>query len=78
MRRIELALAAAALATLPVFASALYGREMPGSALNYVWSSREARGARWDNPFSADSKMISVGAGQLGEWITEEVDVWAD
>jgi len=59
-------------------AEALYGREIPGNAINYVWSSREPAGAVWDNPYTASSKMVSLGAGALPEWRSEEVDVWSD
>jgi hypothetical protein len=59
-------------------ASALYGRELPGHALNYVWSSREPAGARWDNPSTDASRMIVVGSGELREWQTNEVDLLRD
>lgn len=57
---------------------ALYGDVVPGSAINYVWSRREAAGLSWDNPFSAESKMVSLGAGNTGEWQSVRVDVAAD
>lgn len=56
----------------------LFGDGLPGHAINYVWTSREPAGARWDNPFAADSKMISLGRGPLTGWREEEVDVAAD
>jgi hypothetical protein len=59
-------------------ASVMFGSELPGNAINYVWSSRERAGSAWDNPFTAHSKMISLGAGPLGVWRSEEVDVLAD
>lgn len=59
-------------------ASRLHGSELPGGAINYVWSSSEPAGRHWDNPFSEESKMISLGRGPLGEWKDEEVDVLAD
>jgi hypothetical protein len=59
-------------------AEVVYGQEIPGNAINYVWSSREPSGAVWDNPYTASSKMGSLGAGPLPEWRSEEVDVWAD
>lgn len=59
-------------------ASALFRVDLPGSAINYVWSSREPAGARWRNPYTAWSLMISLGAGPLGSWRSEEVDVLAD
>jgi hypothetical protein len=57
---------------------AIYGDEVPGSALNYVWSRGEPRGAAWDNPFAATSKMVSLGAAPLGEWRSESVNVADD
>jgi hypothetical protein len=59
-------------------ASAMFGGELPGNAINYVWSSREPAGAAWDNPFTAHARMVSLGAGPLGVWRSEDVDVLAD
>ncbi len=56
----------------------LYGDDLPGDALNYVWSSVEPAGSQWDNPFVASSKMIARGHGQRLDWGTETVDVAAD
>jgi len=56
----------------------LYGRDVPGRALNYVWSSSEAAGESWDNPFAKASKMISMGFGPLPDWQSVEVDVLRD
>ena len=58
--------------------SALFGRDLPWTALNYVWTTGEPPGQRWDNPFSGSSKMISLGAGLLPDWRREEVDVLRD
>jgi len=59
-------------------ATKLYGAELPGNALNYVWTAGQPRGARWDNPFTDAVKMISLGRGQLRDWREERVDVAAD
>ena len=59
-------------------ARAVFGVDLPGNALNYVWSSREPAGATWDNPYTKRSKMISRGAGPWGAWRQEEVDVLTD
>lgn len=59
-------------------AEVLYGQDLPGNTINYVWSSREPAGSVWDNPYAASSKMVSLGAGPLPEWRSEEVDVWSD
>jgi hypothetical protein len=56
----------------------LYGENLPGSALNYVWSRSEPAGASWPNPFVPSSLMLSLGAGAPGTWRVEEVDLLAD
>ncbi|MBW2416553.1 MAG: DUF3047 domain-containing protein [Deltaproteobacteria bacterium] len=56
----------------------LYGQELPGRALNYVWSSRAPRGDAWQNPFAEDARMVSLGPGAADVWRQEEVDVVAD
>lgn len=56
----------------------LYGEEVPGNALNYVWTSDEPAGARWQNPFSAEAEMIALGRGPLTDWAAAEADVAAD
>ncbi len=56
----------------------IYGREVPGRALNYVWTSSEPAGESWDNPFAPASKMISLGSGPLPEWRSQEVNVVRD
>jgi hypothetical protein len=56
----------------------IYGDELPGIALNYVWSRSEPAGAHWDNPYTARSVMISLGTAAPGAWRDAEVDVLAD
>ncbi|UCE86105.1 MAG: DUF3047 domain-containing protein [Deltaproteobacteria bacterium] len=56
----------------------LFGENLPGGALNYVWTRREPAGTRWDNPFTRQSKMISAGAGPLAQWQWVDVDVAED
>lgn len=63
----------------------LYGQELPGNALNYVWSSRVARGTSWANPFSEQARMVSLGpgssettGGDVTDWREEQVDLVAD
>lgn len=48
--------------------------------LVYVWSAREPVGARWDNPFTANAKMLVVRSGphDLHRWISEHHDLAAD
>ncbi|MFQ5513489.1 MAG: DUF3047 domain-containing protein [Myxococcota bacterium] len=52
--------------------------ELPGNALNYVWTAAEPRGAIWPNPYTAASRMLSLGAGEPGRWRHEEVNVAGD
>jgi hypothetical protein len=50
-------------------------------SLNYVWSSNQAKGLVWDNPFAGSSvKMMSVkGKGsQTGKWYEEKRNVYQD
>jgi hypothetical protein len=56
----------------------LYGGVVPGSAISYVWSTHEAAGNTWDNPYLPQEKMISLGSGPLPQWADESVDVAAD
>ena len=61
-----------------LFAEKVLGRRLPGSAINYVRSAHEPATARWDNPYTAESKMISTGVGTLAEWTSVEVDLRSD
>jgi hypothetical protein len=58
--------------------SKLYGDVIPGNTINYVWSSREPPGSKWDNPFTGASKMVSVGTGPTSGWVSQVVDVDSD
>jgi hypothetical protein len=58
--------------------AAVYGEDMPGSSLTYVWSSGEPVGARWPNPFTASARMIVAASGASSEWRSAEVDLLAD
>jgi len=57
-------------------AKLVYGEDLPGSALNFVWTSRLPVGTIWDNPFVASVKMVALEQGTPGGWRTETVD-WA-
>jgi Protein of unknown function (DUF3047) len=57
---------------------AIYGEQVPGSALAYVWASREPVGARWPNPFASSSQMIVAASGPASGWRDAEVDLLAD
>ena len=58
-------------------AELIYGSDIPGSALNFVWTSRLPAGTVWDNPFEPSAKMIALAQGTSTSWRTEIVDVVA-
>ncbi len=58
-------------------AKLLYGEEVPGSALNFVWASRLAPGTVWNNPFEPNAKMIALERGAKASWQSETVDIAA-
>ncbi|WP_372972914.1 DUF3047 domain-containing protein [Marinobacter sp.] len=60
--------------------SALFGEELPGKALNYIWANRLPQGEMVANPFTDDTMMIAVNSGEeeLGQWVTVERDIVAD
>ena len=58
-------------------AKLIYGETIPGSALNFVWTSRLPAGTVWDNPFEPNAKMIALAQGTNTGWRTETVDVAA-
>ena len=49
-------------------------------AINYVWSSNQAIGKSWPNPFTKDARMIVVQTGNsnAGKWITQSRNIAAD
>jgi hypothetical protein len=49
-------------------------------AINYVWSSTQAAGTSWENPFAGQFMMVAVRSGpnRLGEWVTERRNVLDD
>jgi hypothetical protein len=57
--------------------SRLYGMEMPGAALSFVWTSGVAPGESWTSPYTEDSKMVALADGSGEAWRTESVDVEA-
>ncbi len=60
----------------------LYGRDLPGEAINYVWASRVPVGEHWPNPFSGAAHMVALRTQSddpsAMAWHTEEVDLLAD
>jgi hypothetical protein len=58
-------------------ARSLYGRDLPGSATSYVWTSHVAPGTRWPNPYSAESTMVALRSGASPGWQQETIDLAA-
>lgn len=61
-------------------AELLYGNELPGTSLNYIWDNRLAVGSTVTNPYSEETRMIVVnqGTAQVGEWVSLERNIVAD
>ena len=59
-------------------AAAVYGESLPGNSLDYVWSSHEAVGADWPNPYTASAHMLVAESGTAAGWRDVEVDLLAD
>lgn len=60
--------------------STLFGEDLPGNALNYIWANRLPVNTVIANPFTDQTQMIAVnsGATQAGHWVTVERDIVAD
>jgi hypothetical protein len=58
----------------------LHGRYPPGLVLNYVWESRLPIGTALDNAYTDRAKIIVArsGAADVGRWVTERRDLYAD
>ena len=58
----------------------LYGKYPPLGALNYIWATRESKGAIVPNPYTDRAMMVVVESGgdQLNTWVTEERNIAAD
>ncbi|PXX92684.1 hypothetical protein DIT71_05760 [Marinobacter vulgaris] len=58
----------------------LFGEELPGNALNYIWANRLPVGEIVVNPFTDTTMMVAVNSGESnsGEWVTVERDIVAD
>lgn len=58
----------------------VFGEELPGNAINYIWANRLPQGETVANPYSEETMMIAVTSGneQAGEWVTVERDLVAD
>lgn len=51
------------------------GREMPASALHFLWTARIAPGTVWDNPRTDRAKNWALEQGPTSGWRDAEVDV---
>ncbi|MDN2656883.1 DUF3047 domain-containing protein [Cobetia sp. 14N.309.X.WAT.E.A4] len=49
-------------------------------AINYVWSSNEAKDSHWDNAFTDRAVLLAVESGdqKVGQWVAEVRDLRAD
>ncbi|MFN2361662.1 MAG: DUF3047 domain-containing protein [Marinobacter sp.] len=58
----------------------VFGEELPGNALNYIWANRLPVDEIVANPFTDTTMMVTVnsGADSAGEWVTVERDIVAD
>lgn len=58
----------------------LFGAELPGNALNYIWANTLPEGEFIPNPYTDKTMMIAVnsGSGKAGEWVSIERDIVAD
>ncbi len=61
-------------------ANLVAGGKLPGTALNYIWASKAARGTVVNNPFTDQTKMIVLQSGNAsaGHWITEKRNLVED
>lgn len=59
---------------------AVYGEYPPHSTLNYIWANREHGDRILTNTYTEKAKMILLrqGAGHVGRWVDEEVDMLKD
>jgi hypothetical protein len=60
--------------------STLFGEDLPGNALNYIWANRLPVDTVIANPFTDQTQMIAVNSGsaKAGQWVTVERDLVAD
>lgn len=61
-------------------AALVFGEELPGNALNYIWANKLEQGALVANPFTDTTMMLAVESGneKAGQWVTAERDIVAD
>lgn len=61
-------------------AAAFSGKEVPGSALNYIWANKAPENSILTNPYISESMMVAVQTGNnlAGRWITEKRNIVED
>ncbi len=61
-------------------AAMLSDKEIPGSALNYIWANRVPAESILTNPYLSESMMVAVQSGNThaSRWITEKRNIVAD
>ncbi len=61
-------------------AELIYGEELPGNALNYIWANKLPVNTVIANPYTDRTQMIVVqsGSDQTGQWVMESQDIVAD
>ena len=61
-------------------AALVFGKELPGNALNYIWANKLEKGALVANPFTDTTMMLAVESGndKAGQWVSAERDIVAD
>ena len=62
------------------FIRTVYGKDLPGEALVYVWGNKVPMGRAFPNPDTSKAMMIAVESGQekAGKWLTEIRNVYED
>lgn len=60
----------------------LFGVDLPGKTINYVWASRVPVGQTWTSPHHDDAKLIAIATNSSGsdggDWEEQVVDIEAD
>ncbi|MCA1793412.1 MAG: DUF3047 domain-containing protein [Desulfotignum sp.] len=61
-------------------ASLFSGKEVPGTALNYIWANKASIGKIVPNPYAEEAMMVVLQSGNeaSGRWITEERNIPED
>lgn len=59
---------------------AVYGKELPGEAIEYVWADELIKGETFPNPDTDKAVMVVVESGpdKVGVWVAEKRNVYED